>query len=70
MQNLINIYNGVVQVLLAFSLKDLNLPKWFSIKPRHFFAYQWLDNVRINKYAKFDPNKPCDKRVISIFTTC
>ena len=24
--------------------------------PCHHFAYQWQGNIRINKYAKFDPN--------------
>ena len=57
MQNLIKTYNAV-QELWAFSLKDLNWPKWCSAKPRHPFAYQWLDNIRINKYAKFAPNIP------------
>ena len=27
-----------------------------------------LYNVKINKYAKFDPNIPCGSRVMSIFT--
>ena len=27
-----------------------------------------LDNVKINKYAKFDPNIPCGSRVMSVFT--
>ena len=29
------------------------------------FAYQWLDSIKINKYAKFDPNIPQGSRVIS-----
>ena len=37
-------------------------------KPRHRFAYQWLDNIKINKFAKFNPNIPCGSRVISILT--
>ena len=37
-------------------------------QPRHHFAYQWLDNVKINKYAKFDPTLPCGSRVLSIYT--
>ena len=26
--------------------------KFYQAKPRHYFAYQWLDNVKINKYEK------------------
>ena len=29
---------------------------------------QWLDNVKKNKYTKFEPNIPCGSRVMSIFT--
>ena len=50
MQNLIKMYHAV-QELRAFSLQDLG-------NPRHRFAYQWLDNDKINKYAKLDPNIP------------
>ena len=39
--------------------KFLDRPKFCSAKPRHHFAYQWLDNVEMNKYAKFYPNIPC-----------
>ena len=42
--------------------------QWCSAKPRRRFGYQWLDNVTINKYAKYDPNIPCGLRVMSIFT--
>ena len=38
------------------------------MKPRHRFAYQCLDNVKIKKYAKFDLNTPCGSRVMSMFT--
>ena len=31
----------------------------FRYDVRYHFAYQWLDNLKINKYAKFDPNKLC-----------
>ena len=31
-----------------------------------YFAYQWLKNVKTNKYAKFDNNLPCGPRVMSI----
>ena len=55
MQYLIKIYRAV-QELWAFSLKDLDRLKWCSAKPHRRFAYQWLNNVKINKYAKFDPN--------------
>ena len=66
MQNLINIYRAV-QELGAISLKDLDLQKRCLINPSHGFVYQWLDNVKINRYAKFDPNIPCGSRVIRIF---
>ena len=42
--------------------------KWCSAKPRHHFAYQYLDNVKIDKYAIFNPNIPCGSWVMSIFT--
>ena len=32
------------------------------------FSYQWLDNVKIHKSTKFEPNIPCNLRVMSIFT--
>ena len=41
--------------------------KVFSYKPRHRFAYQWMDNLKINKYAKFYHNIPCGSIVISIY---
>ena len=28
----------------------------------HRFVYLWLDNVKINTHAKFDPNIPCGSR--------
>ena len=34
----------------------------------HFISYQWLDNVKIHKYTKFEPNVPCGSNVLSIFT--
>ena len=42
LQNLIKRY-GAVQELWAFSLKDLDQPKWCSANTH--FAYQWLVNV-------------------------
>ena len=66
-QNLKWIYHGV-QELWAFSLKELDRPKWCSTKPRHRFAWQWLDNVKIHKYTKFEANIPWGSRVMSIFT--
>ena len=41
-----------------------------SAKPRHHFAYKWLDNIKINKYAKFDPNIPCGSIVMSRLKGC
>ena len=32
-------------------------------------GHQWLDNVKIYKYANFDPKIPCGSRVMSIFTS-
>ena len=34
------------------------------------FSYQWLDNVKIHKYTKFEPNihVPWGLRIMSIFT--
>ena len=40
-----------------------------SKQPRRLFAYQWLDNVKTNKYAKFDPNMPCGSRFMGISLT-
>ena len=37
--------------------------------PRHSFGYQWLEKVKINNYAKFEPNIPCSSRVMSILLT-
>ena len=37
-------------------------------KPRHRYAYQYLDNVELYKYAKFGKNIPYGSRVLSIFT--
>ena len=67
LQNIIKIYCAV-QELRAFSLKYRDRPNWCSAKPHHHFAYQWLENVKIDKYAKFDPNIPCSSRVMSILT--
>ena len=46
----VNIYFVIFDSFLCFKL---------SQKPRYRFAYQWLDNVAINKHAAFDPNIPC-----------
>ena len=66
-QNLNQIYHAV-QEFLAFSPKELDWPKWCSVKLCHIFSYQWLDNVKIHKYTKFEPNIPCGSRLMSIFT--
>ena len=35
----------------------------------HFFIpVQWMDNVKIHKYTKFEPIIPRESRVMSIFT--
>ena len=38
------------------------------VKASSPFVYQCLDNVEINKCAKFDQNIPCCSRVMSVFT--
>ena len=35
---------------MSILLKDLDGPKWCLEKPCNRFAYQWLDNVKINKH--------------------
>ena len=52
MQNLISMYGAVMSIFTKRS------------RPANF-AYQWLDNVKINKYAQFDQNMPCGSRVVS-----
>ena len=44
--------------LMSIYTKRPRLAKMMLANPRHHFAYQWLDNIKINKYAKFDPNIP------------
>ena len=39
-----------------------------TTRPVRPLAYQWLDNVKMYKYAKFDQNIPCSSRVMNIFT--
>ena len=41
-------------------------PGQAQMKPNHRFAYQWLDNVKLNKSAKL--NISCGSRIMSIFT--
>ena len=65
-QNFKQIYHGV-QELWAFSLQELDRPKWCSAKPRHRFAWQWMDNVKVH-YTKFEVNMLRGSRVMSIFT--
>ena len=38
------------------------------LRPEKSFAYQFLDNVKMYKYKKFDHNMPCGSRIMSIFT--
>ena len=45
----------------------LMLTKASSIK-RGCYACQWLNNVEMHAYAKFDPNIPCGSRVMNTFT--
>ena len=65
-QNLMKIFHAVHD-FRACSLKELNRPKFCSAKPRHRSAYQGLENVKIHKYIKFDPNIPHGSSVMSIF---
>ena len=34
-----------------------------------FFAYQWLGNIRIHTYSKFEPIIPRESRIMSILLT-
>ena len=63
MQNVIKIY-GAVQEVRAFSLKDFDRPKEMLGKASSPYCIR-LENVEINKYAKFDPNIPRGSRVMS-----
>ena len=38
-------------------------------EPCNRVEYQWLSNVKINEYAKFDLNIPCVSSVMSILLT-
>ena len=61
------------QGLLHFRIRDytndaeMMLSKPSSIK-KGCYTCQWLDNVDIHLYAKFEQNIPCGSRVMSIFT--
>ena len=59
MQNVIKIY-GVVQEVR----KDFDRPKEMLGKALSPYCIR-LENVKINKYAKFDPNIPRGSRVMS-----
>ena len=39
-----------------------------SVSDSQSFSYKWLDNVKILKYTKFEPNIPSGSRVMSILT--
>ena len=51
-----------------FHQKGSTSQKCCSVKPRHRFSYQRLDNVIIHQCTKFEPNISCGSRVMSIFT--
>ena len=51
-----------------FSLSDHDSPEKASAAPRARFAHQWMHNVEMCEYAKFDSNIPCGSRVMSVFT--
>ena len=71
MQNLINIYH-VVQELLTFPLAA-NGRNWCSANLVHQkvgLVFKWLGNVVMQMYEKFDQNIPCGFRVMDIFTNC
>ena len=63
-QNWKKLYHAV-QELLVFSPKKLKIMLGQAVSP---FSCQWLYNVNIHKYTKFEPNIPCNLRVMSIFT--
>ena len=61
------IWSNIPRGQWVFSLKSLR-SKWCSAKPRRRFAYQLLDNIKINKHARFYPNIPRGSRVMGIFS--
>ena len=58
-QSFVHVMHTCGQTMLKCISKekyDQNIACKFSNQPHQSFAYQWLDNVKINKYAKFDQN--------------
>ena len=54
--------------VLSIFTKRARPAKLMMVKPRHHFAYQWMDNFKTHKYTKFEPNITGVSRVMSIFT--
>ena len=56
----------------VFSLLEIRKRKRRSqqsvVHQKGCYACQWLDNVDMHRYAKFDQNIACGPRVMSIFT--
>ena len=63
-----NIDLHIFQFNIGFVIYGSILRFKLSKQPYHWFEYQWLDNVKINKYTEFNPNIPCGLRVMIIFT--
>ena len=62
MQNLIKIHHAVQELDFQTGRNDA-LRSLVTV-----LHTSGLTNVKINKFAKFDPNIPCGSRVMSIFT--
>ena len=45
-----------IQGVMSIFTEINRLAKMMLRNPGYSFAYQWLDNIEINKYAKFDHN--------------
>ena len=50
------------RVISVFT-KRAQLVKMMLAKPRHCFAWQWLNNVKVHKYTTFEENISWGSRV-------
>ena len=53
---------------MSILLKDLKLPKCRVTDSPYGFVYKCLENIKTNKYTKFDPNIQYGSRVMRIIT--
>ena len=58
----------IFQFMIDFVIFDSFLRFQFLQQPKYCFVYQWLDNVKLNKYGKVGPNIPFCSRIMSIDT--